>query len=291
MPEVVHVTTGAGRLAVRLSTGVRTPLLLIHGNSMSARAFDGLLNGPLGRSYRLMAVDLPGHGASDDAAFPDIAYTLPGYADAMLDALFALDCPGAIVCGWSLGGHIAFEMMSRSPLIPAALAIATPPVRPGPSAAAGFDVTGTFGLFMTEHLDDAGKRVLADVSAGAAAAEFAYEAVARADGRARRIFAESMLNGIGADPAPLFRDPLRPVALVTGAREEFVSRDFMQSIQGPALWRGGVQQITGAAHAPFLEAPAEFAAMLLQFVRDVASLRRARPQADGAPGASRRLTA
>lgn len=291
MFEVMHVKTAVGRVAVQVSTGARSPLLLIHGNSMSARAFDGLLNGPLGRSYRIMAVDLPGHGASDNAAFPDAAYTLPGYADAMLDVLFALDCPDAIVCGWSLGGHIAFEMMSRSRSIPGAFAIAAPPVRPGPSAIEGFNMIDAFALFMTENLDGARQRTLADISAGAAAPEFAYEAVARADGRARRIFVESMVNGVGADPALLFRDPSRPVALVMGSHDEFASPEFMRSIRGPGLWRGGAQWIAGAAHAPFLDTPAEFAAMLLQFVRHIASLRRARPPADAVAEASMRRIA
>ena len=89
MRETMHIKTSAGRIAVRTSTGSRNPLLLIHGNSMNSRVFDALLDGPLGRSYKLIAVDLPGHGASDNAAFPDQAYTLPGYADAMLDVLFA----------------------------------------------------------------------------------------------------------------------------------------------------------------------------------------------------------
>src|SRR5690606_9709231 len=112
---------------------------------------------------------------------------------------------------------------------------AAPPVAPGPSAVAGFNMTETAHLLMAEKLDEAAGRRLADVTAGAFAADFAYEAVARADGRARRIAIESMLAGVGSDPAPLFQDPSRPVALVAGAREEFVSMDFLRSMQGPGL--------------------------------------------------------
>ena len=66
-------------------------MLFIHGNSMSGEAFDALMSSPLGRSYRFISADLPGHGASDDAGVPEKGYTLRGYADAMLDVLFALD--------------------------------------------------------------------------------------------------------------------------------------------------------------------------------------------------------
>ncbi|MFN3889688.1 MAG: alpha/beta fold hydrolase [Beijerinckiaceae bacterium] len=277
MRELMHVKTSAGRVAVRVSSGGRAPVLLIHGNSMSGEAFNALLSGPLGRTYRLIAADLPGHGASADAVFPDKAYTIPGFADAMLDVLFALDAADATLCGWSLGGHIALEMMARSPFAQAAFTIAAPPVTPGPSAIGGFNVTGAIGLFMTEDLCAADKRRLAELSAGAPAPDFAYAAAARADGRMRRVVVESMLNGVGADPAPLFAETGRLVALAIGEHEAFVAREFMKSVNGPALWRGGVQEIAGGGHAPFLDAPGTFNEMLLAFLRDAARLKQTRP--------------
>ncbi len=270
MREVMHVRTGAGRVAVRISSGNRTPLLLVHGNSMSARAFDGLLDGPLGRSYRLIAADLPGHGASENAIAPEKTYTLPGYAEAMLDVLFALDASNAAVCGWSLGGHIALEMMAHSPHIAGAFVVSAPPVAPGAGALAGFNVSDALALYMTEHLDEAAQRMLADISAGAAAPLFAYESVARTDGRARPIVVQSILAGVGSDPQTLFDDAERPVALILGEFEQGVSKDFMQSIHGPALWRNAIQTIAGAGHAPFLDQPVEFNKVLLEFMRDLA---------------------
>ena len=273
MRELMYVKTGAGRLAVRTSPGSRTPLLLLHGNSMSARVFDALLDGPLGRSYQLVAIDLPGHGNSDNAAFPDRAYTVPGYADAVLDAMFALDISHAAVCGWSLGGHIALEMMARSPNILGAFVVGAPPVAPGPGALAGFNVSEKTALYMTEKLDEASQKMLAEISAGPNTPNFVYEDVARTDGRARRIVVESLLGGLGEDPTSLFGDAQRPIALVMGEHDESMSVNFLQSVQGPALWRGSLQIIAGASHAPFLDASASFNALLLQFLRDIARLR------------------
>jgi pimeloyl-ACP methyl ester carboxylesterase len=288
MREAIHVQTGSGRVGVRLSRGARTPVLLIHGNSMSGRAFGELLESPLGRSHRLIAADLPGHGLSDNAARPETAYTIPGYADAMLDVLFALDIPEAIVCGWSLGGHIALEMMARSPVVSGCFLTGTPPVSPGPAAINGFNMSNDLALFMTEALQEAEQQKLAQISLGAAASQFGYEDVARTDGRARPIMVENMLSGFGADPRPLFDNPERPIALVVGEKETALSQAFMQSINGPGLWRSAIQTIRGAGHAPFLETPAAFAALLLQFIRDVAKLRRARPAVATVARATRR---
>jgi pimeloyl-ACP methyl ester carboxylesterase len=88
--------------------------VLIHGNSSSSRAFSHQLDGPVGERLRLVAVDLPGHGASDDAKDPS-ACSLPGHARAVRSVVEALGLGEARFVGWSLGGHIALEMAADLP--------------------------------------------------------------------------------------------------------------------------------------------------------------------------------
>jgi pimeloyl-ACP methyl ester carboxylesterase len=96
-----------GALAVHESAGRGPPVVFIHGNSSSSRVFSRQLDGPLGQRFRLIAVDLPGHGASDDAEDPS-AYSLPGYGRAVRAVLDAL----GMTRPTSSGG--ASAVMSRS---------------------------------------------------------------------------------------------------------------------------------------------------------------------------------
>ena len=82
---------GATLRPLRLAIGEQTiagfesqvtgrPILLIHGNSSSSRIWQKQLQGPLGAKYRLIAIDLPGHGASSPPPNPEQDYSGPGYA-------------------------------------------------------------------------------------------------------------------------------------------------------------------------------------------------------------------
>lgn len=107
--------TSHGKIAVRETGGKGTAVLLVHGNSSSSAVFRNQLESPLGERYRIIAADLPGHGASGDAIDPDRSYSMEGYADAMTEVLGLLGVSKAIVFGWSLGGHIGLEMIDRFP--------------------------------------------------------------------------------------------------------------------------------------------------------------------------------
>jgi pimeloyl-ACP methyl ester carboxylesterase len=64
------INTPNGAVSARESTGKGPAIVLLHGNSASSRAFSKQLDGPLGARFHLVALDLPGHGESEDAKDP-----------------------------------------------------------------------------------------------------------------------------------------------------------------------------------------------------------------------------
>src|SRR5258708_15788407 len=107
------VETTHGKLAVAESAGRGPDLLLIHGNSACKEVFRNQLEGDVGREFHVVAFDLPGHGASEDAPDPTETYSMVGYADAARQLLRAMGISSVAMLGWSLGGHIGLEMVAE----------------------------------------------------------------------------------------------------------------------------------------------------------------------------------
>jgi len=55
---------------VRQSAGRGLPVLMLHGSGASHLAFRRQFESPLADKFRLIAMDLPGHGLSGDAGDP-----------------------------------------------------------------------------------------------------------------------------------------------------------------------------------------------------------------------------
>src|SRR5579863_4689602 len=140
-----------GAIAVHESGGEGPSAILIHGNSSSSRAFSRQLDGPLGKRFRLVAVDLPGHGASDDAG--DGAYSLRGHARAVQTVVDAIGLHEARFVGWSLGGHVALEMAPDLPNARGFVIFGTPPLGFPPAMGGAFLPNPAMAFAFAERLD------------------------------------------------------------------------------------------------------------------------------------------
>jgi pimeloyl-ACP methyl ester carboxylesterase len=86
------------------------PIVLIHGTGLSKAAWAPQLAGRLADSYRVIALDLPGHGAS-----AQLPFTLDGAATEVGRVIDSTAGGRAAVIGLSLGGYVAMELVASRP--------------------------------------------------------------------------------------------------------------------------------------------------------------------------------
>lgn len=193
-----RVATSHGDLHVDDSGGDGPPLLMLHGNSSSCQVFARQLASPLPQTFRLIAFDLPGHGRSQDAISPARTYSRSGLADCALELLSRLGLRRAAALGWSLGGHVAIEMVARFDGLTGLVLTGTPPVRPG-RMGEGFMAPPAYGLPGRARLTPAEVERFAAMMFGGSADAFLLEAIARTDERFRPQIFEAARTGDGAD--------------------------------------------------------------------------------------------
>jgi pimeloyl-ACP methyl ester carboxylesterase len=270
--KTLRVEAPNGAVTVCESEGQGPAAVLIHGNSSSSRVFSRQLDGPLGERFRLVAVDLPGHGNSDDAKDPG-DYSLPGHARAVLAVVDALQLSGAVFVGWSVGGHIALEMAPDLPQARGFVIFGTPPMGRSASMAQAFLPNPAFGATFSERIDH--KPAAAYVASFfrpsfADVPSFFMEDVLRTDGRARSRLGASAVSGGFRDEADVARDLKVPLAVLHGCEEQLVNGKYFGSLAMPTLWRSAVQVIPGAGHTPQWETPEAFDALAAAFIEETA---------------------
>jgi pimeloyl-ACP methyl ester carboxylesterase len=278
------VRTSHADMAVAETSGGKLPLVLIHGNSSCKEVFRHQLKSPVGETYRLIAVDLPGHGRSSDARDPENTYTMPGYAEAVVELLHAMKIKQAAVFGWSLGGHVGLEMLPRFPGLVGLMITGAPPVGNTPEAVmAGFRPNEHAALLGKPELAPEELQILLAANYGGHADALLTSAARRTDGRARAIMFGGLFTGRLSDQRAIAESTTVPIALVNGADDPVVNADYVGSLHYKALWDEHGYILRGLSHAPFLQAPDVFNPILGRFMQDM----QARAAANFKPGPRR----
>lgn len=254
-----------GPVAVRETRGSSLPLVLVHGNSSSKDAFRYQMSDALGARYRMLAIDLPGHGASADAADQE-DYSLSTFADVVVDVTERLGLERFALLGWSLGGHVALEVAASTPGVAGVMIVGTPPIggtaadilpafKPGPMAALG----GLSTLTDDEAISFA-------EACGIQRHPDLVEAIRRADGRARAQVFSDALAGRATDQRSIVASLAVPLAVINGANDAIVALRYFDSLTFANLWESRSHIFPYAGHAPFLDAPELFNATLARFL-------------------------
>ena len=270
---ILHSTIQTRSASIRLSEseGRGEALLLIHGSGASRKVFSKQFESPLAEQYRMIAIDLPGHGASSDAGSPE-DYGVDGLANTVAEVLELKGIERAVVLGWSLGGHIGIELMARHSGVAGLMIVGTPPIGRGPLALLkGFQTNLNLLLAGKEQFTERDAQRFFELCYHGAGDPTFLQSIRRADGRLRLAVSRSLLKGEIADQKLAVEDAMVPVAVVNGADETVARLSYLEGLHYSTLWRNACQIIPDAGHAPFWDQPEQFNELLGAFAADVAA--------------------
>ncbi|KAF2676072.1 alpha/beta-hydrolase [Lentithecium fluviatile CBS 122367] len=248
-------------------------LLLIHGNSSSSKIWRHIQDSKrITERWRVVAFDLPGHGASSNAPDPETSYSMRGYAELATHILDHLNIKSVVVLGWSLGGHVGIEMVPLLKECGIALKglmiIGTPPALGIEQINHGFSFEDPhMGLPGRKDWTDEEAEQFARTSAGEPFEQWMEDCAKRTDGRARLLMFKKFAEGVGLDQRKMVEengDVL--VAVVNGGAEPYINLDYLDEIKWKNLWKGRCVRLEGLKHAPFWEKPEAFAEVLKEFL-------------------------
>jgi pimeloyl-ACP methyl ester carboxylesterase len=264
------ISTSHADISVRQTTGKKLPILLLHGGGLCKEEFNRQLESSLGAQYRMIAIDLPGHGASSDAFDPDRTYRIEGLADLALEVLERLDIDDAVVVGASLGGWVGLQMIQTFPGL-VGLALTGTPLgdAAGPSRAPELP---EFELLSENAPTDDQIDAFLRLSLGDLAGAPFARAVKRTDARAMKLICRDISsNAYEFWQAGASATPIMVVNGANGAAADAGEAVAAESGARPARTHYGIPH---AGLAPFLDAPMVYNHLLEQFMERMA--RRAR---------------
>ncbi|RYE24315.1 MAG: alpha/beta hydrolase [Sphingobacteriales bacterium] len=87
-------------------------LLMLHGLTANAHAFDGLVAKGLDHGHRIISLDMRGRGLSYEPAF---RYSVDDHADDILGLMDGLGLKKVTIVGHSFGGYIGFYLAANYP--------------------------------------------------------------------------------------------------------------------------------------------------------------------------------
>jgi non-heme chloroperoxidase len=104
----LHELPDGARLAYD-DIGKGRPVVLLHGVCMSRRFFERN-TGPLAERFRVVNVDLRGHGESPAS---EGGHTVAQYAQDVKHLLDTLELDGAVLVGWSMGTFVVWDLVRQ----------------------------------------------------------------------------------------------------------------------------------------------------------------------------------
>lgn len=258
-----------------VEAGAGEPLVLLHGFTGRAGGWGGIIP-HLSHDYRVIAIDLPGHGAADSPTAMD-RYAMDRVAADLMEVVRQLGVTHTHWLGYSMGGRLALYITLNYPERVRSVILVS--ASPGLADPAARQARRRDDEALADRIEALGVPAFVDewerqpVVAHSRLLETTRQALRqqRLQNNARGL--ANSLRGMGAGAQPSLWNRLgeieRPVLLLAGELDEkFVAINRQMAA---AIPQARLNLVTAAGHMLHLEQPAVFGATILDFLSAVPS--------------------
>src|SRR5882757_5867098 len=244
-------------------------LVLLHGWGLNIRVWDGLVQ-ELGDRFRMIAVDLPGHGRSAWGA----GGGTPAEQAWLIHTTLASVSNRYSLLGWSLGGQIALDLAAAMPgqIDKLVLVAATPRfaesadwpygMKPAVITNLATQLRQNYRQTVRDFLE---LQVRGSIEGGSVLEQLRHALFIHGEARPEAL--EAGLNTLATSDLRLTLPHVKVPTLVIAGQHDRITAPAASRVLAQALPDARYVEMRRAAHAPFLSHRKEFAALVDKFLR------------------------
>lgn len=248
-------------------------IIFIHGELQQSAIWEQQLKDDLLlEEFRLIALDLPGHGRSGRSIVPE-DYSIPGMARQLAECINAMPWPNYVLVGLSSGTNLISEALPHLSVAPKGLFFA------GASLPSN-DIPLTSLLLSSPYAQVLTATPPSDAVLTAFSKRLVYKATDKfiagckqyyydTDPMFRESFGQYMDGGTGSNQINGLQQSQLPVCFVMGQQEAVVKTNYLDGIRFRHKWKDTIFKVPAAGHLVNYDQPQIFNHLLLQFADEV----------------------
>lgn len=235
--------------------GGGVPIVALHGNSSSIKAFESLTHECELEASRFIGIHLPGHQGSE--MLDEIS--IPVLGKWLVEVIRALDIDEYFLLGQSVGGHIMSHAYPELEAAKGLVLVSAPPVSIETLGAA-FKPDPTGGALFKSALSIDDKNTMAASLLGSSGRarrcfDSFISSINATNGVFREALGASLMRGELRDEAKLLSQAARPVALFYGDSDAFIEQSYYETVNIDVPLGQGKYKFLAAGHNPQIDHP------------------------------------
>ncbi|PVW15795.1 alpha/beta fold hydrolase [Marixanthomonas spongiae] len=224
-------------------------ILFIHGNSLSKAIFTKQLESQQLKAFRMLALDLPGHGDSQWLE----TYSVHQIVDDLATFCNQLKLKNYTVVGHSFGGHMAIQALPKLKNCSSIFLIGTPPLQLPLNIEEAFMPHTAIPLLFKKELTEEDLDIFATSLTHKEHQEFVKENLKNTDPHFRQSLLKSIKLGQMLDEVKILSESGISVKLVFGEDDVLVNFEYLKKLEKNDLMNFTFQKVEGAMHLTHIE--------------------------------------